>query len=75
MDSIGNIYRMGQEPEEVKRSKEEMTLLNELQAKMLESIQKEHRHEVLRELKSKNHNAKRRAKRKIAKASRQRNRQ
>jgi uncharacterized protein YaaW (UPF0174 family) len=65
---------MGQEPEEVKRSKEEMTLLNELQAKMLESIEKGHRHEVLRELKSKNHNAKRRAKKKIAKASRQRNR-
>lgn len=74
MDSQGNIYQVGTEAAAIKSAKEEMTLLNALQAKMLEFVPKEHRHEVLHDLKSKNHNAKRRAKRKIAKASRQRNR-
>lgn len=73
MDTSGNIYRIEEEQNAVKRAKDDI-LLTERDVKILEMFGTEHRHEIYREMKSKNHSAKRRARRKIAKASRQRNR-
>lgn len=74
MNSEGHIFKIDDEQEAVKRAKEEITLLTERDAKILQRFEPEHRHEIYRDMKSKNHNAKRRARKKIAKASRQRNR-
>lgn len=49
-------------------------LISEVERKYLEMFKEEARPELLREMRSKNNNAKRRARNKIAKASRQRNR-
>lgn len=49
-------------------------LITDVERKYLEMFKDEQRPEVLREMRAKNHSAKRRAAKKIAKASRQRNR-
>lgn len=67
-------------PEESNLSIEELkeqlrkTKLNAEELAFLKDLEHQHRPEALREFRSKNHNAKRRAKRKMAKASKQRNR-
>jgi len=81
MDSSGNIYKIGEEPDAVKSAKEIQTLLNERQAEALKMFAANERHEMLHDMISKNNNSRRRfdkklkkASRKRAKASRQRNR-
>jgi hypothetical protein len=49
-------------------------LISDIERQYLEKFKPEERPELLKELRSKNNNAKRRARKKIAKASRQRNR-
>jgi len=76
----GEIYKfdskqsMAAKQAELQQAQQELIRLREDQAKVLEHFHPDERVSLHRELMSKNHSAKRRARKKIAKASRQRNR-
>ena len=71
----GEIYKFdSNESLEAAKEKEKLVELNEQVAKKLLMLEPVERPKVYRDLVSKNHAAKRRARRKIAKASRRRNR-
>jgi hypothetical protein len=59
---------------EEKEARPGEVLISEVEKRYLEAFQPEQRYDVLKQLRSKNHSAKRRARKEIAKQSRRRNR-
>lgn len=78
MDTSGNIYELkpSKSEEDYKKQlrKAEDVIITEQQKEFLEHFHPSERYQLHKDLMAKNHSAKRRAAKKMAKASRQRNR-